>query len=470
MTTSINISGLGSGIDFSKITDAIVAERQRPVTQLQIKSADYTNHMGVLKQLNGLLINLKAAASALTNRDLGTGRTAISTDYTIASSTASATASNGSLNLQVTRLASNLVEASRTFTAETDTVLAGGATEATFELRKGGATTGEPITINADNNSLEGLRDAVNAADSGVTASIVDVTGNGAHQLVLTSKETGAAGRVELVETSSTGTLADLNLRRLDTSPDPADFSNLDSQLSINGLSITRSTNSISDAVTGVTLDLKKTGAASVTVGNSSTDINNKLQAFVTAYNAVQDLALAQYKTDSTGRPTGALAGDQTLRTVQQQLRDALGAVSGDNGGALKSLTEIGIGRDTSGKLTVDQTTLGDKLTNSMEDVRDLLFGKTEAQSGMANSLDSLLGNLSDETSGTVQTAINGYKSSIASISKSVTNQSAIIDSLRASLTHQFAVMDAAMGQLNGQSTTLTTILKSLQSSGNSNS
>jgi len=158
------------------------------------------------------------------------------------------------------------------------------------------------------------------------------------------------------------------------------------------------------------------------------------------------------------------------LRTVQQQLRDALGAVSGDNGGALQNLTEIGIGRDTSGKLTVDQTTLNDKLTNSLEDVRDLLFGKTEAQTGIANSLDSLLGNLSDETNGTVQTAINGYKSSIASIDKSVTTQTALIDSLRASLSHQFAVMDAAMGQLNGQSTTLTTILKSLQSSGNNNS
>jgi len=76
----------------------------------------------------------------------------------------------------VTRLASNLVEGVPQLYAETDPVLAGGATEATFELRKGGATTGEPITINADNNSLEGLRDAVNAADAGVTASLVDVT------------------------------------------------------------------------------------------------------------------------------------------------------------------------------------------------------------------------------------------------------------------------------------------------------
>lgn len=468
MATSINISGLGSGIDFSKITDAVVAERQIPITQLQNKSADYSSRMSALKQLNGLLINLKSAASALTDRDLGAGHTALSTDYSIVSPTASETAVNGTTNLQVTRLASNLVEASRSFTSKTDAVITGGATEATFELRKGGASTGKPITINAGNNTLEGLRDAINAADAGVTASIVDVTGNGSNQIVLTSKETGAAGRVELVETSSTGTGLDLNLRRLDTSSDPTDFSNLDSQLSINGLTITRSTNSISDAIAGMTFDLKKTGAATVTTSNSSSDISNKLQAFVSAYNSVQDLVASQYKPDSGGRPSGILAGDQTLRSVQQQLRDALGSISGDNGGAFKSLAEIGLGRDTNGKLTIDQTTLTDKLTNSLEDVRDLLFGKTETQSGLANSLDQLLGNLSDETNGTVQTAINGYKSSIDSIGKSITNQSALIDSLRTSLTRQFAAIDSAMGQLNGQSTTLTTILKSLQSGSSS--
>ncbi|HYJ47155.1 MAG TPA: flagellar filament capping protein FliD [Pyrinomonadaceae bacterium] len=466
MTTGINFSGLGSGIDFGQITDAIISDRTRPITQLQQKSLTYSNRMGSLKQLNALLINLKKAASDLTNRELGTGHSATSSDSTIVSPTASLTADNGTINLQVTRLATTLVQASRSFSAESDPILPDGTTEATFELRKGGATSGTPITINADNNSLKGLRDAINTANSGVTASIVDVTGGGDFQLVLSSKETGAAGRVELAETSSTGTLAGLSLRRPDAPTDPTDFSNLNAALTINGLAITRSKNSIDDAVTGVTLTLKKTGSATVTVTNSS-DISDKLQIFLNSYNAVQDFVIAQYKADSAGRPTGVLAGDPTLRNVQQQLRSAVAGISASNGGTLQSLSDLGFGRDETDKLTLDQTKLDGKLNGSLEDVRDLLFGKTESQGGIANSLDQLLGGLSDEISGTVQTAINGYKSSIDRINKSVSDQTASINLLRDSLTRQFGAMDAAMGQLNGQSTTLTTILKSLQPSDN---
>ncbi|MDQ3817575.1 MAG: flagellar filament capping protein FliD [Acidobacteriota bacterium] len=468
MLSGINFSGVGSGIDFNQITDSIIAERTVPVTQLQKKGATYSNRMSALKQLNALLITLKKAASDLTDRALGTGHSAVSNDYTIADASASPAATNGTINLQITHLATNLVEASHSFTSEIDAVLPGGVSQATFELRKGGATSGKPVTINSDNNSLKGLRDAINAADAGVSASIVDISGKGDYQLVLTSKDTGAAGRVELVETSSTGTLTALSLRRLDAPSDPLDFSNLDADFSLNGLTLARSTNSIDDAVTGVTLNLKHAGSASVTVTTSS-DIAGKLQAFVGAYNAVQDFMLTQYKTDSTGRPTGILAGDPTLRNVQEQLRQAVAGASATNGGALQSLSEIGLGRDDDGKLTLDQTTLADKLTASLDDVRALLFGKAENQSGIANSLDTLLGGMTDNISGTVQTAISGYQSTIDRISKSVSDQQARISSLRQSLTRQFAAMDSAMGQLNGQSTTLTAIFNSLQSSNNNN-
>jgi flagellar hook-associated protein 2 len=463
MASGISISGLGGGIDFGQITDAIVSERMRPVAQLQRKSADYSNRSASLKQLNGLLINLKKAAADLTKRELGTGRQATSSDSSVLSLSADATAVNGKFNLQVSRLATNLVQASRSYSAASATILPDGQTTATFELRKAGEGAGTEIVIDSSNNSLAGLRDAINAADADVTAAIVDVSGNNSFQLVLTSKETGAEGRVELVETSSTGTLVDLNLRRLDGAPDPLDFSGLDAELSINGLEITRSSNSIADAVAGLTLELKKAGSATVTVATNSAEVTGKLQAFINAYNAVQDFVLTQYKVDGEGRPSGALAGDATLRSVQQQLRHAVGAISSANGGALESLADIGIGREDTGKLTLDQKMLSEKLTDSLADVRSLLFGETESQKGIANNLDQLLGDLSDDINGTVQTAINGYKTSIDSIGKSVANQLASINSLRASLSRQFAVMDAAMGQLNSQSTALTTILKSMQ-------
>jgi flagellar hook-associated protein 2 len=464
MAGSINFSGLGSTIDFGKLTEAILAERSRPLAKLQTKSADYTKRSDALKQLNTQLAILTEAVGALTKGDLGTGRQASSSASTIATSTATTTAATGTLSLTVTRLATNLTQASRVYAATSSAVLAGGATTATFELRKGGASTGTPITIDATNNSLAGLRDAINNAKAGVTATIVDVDVAGTqNKLVLTSTATGEAGRVQLVETTATGTAADLNLTSLNPPGATTDFSALDASLTINGLTITRSTNSISDAVSGVTLDLKGAGAANITVSASTSDLSEKISTFVKAYNDVQDFIAAQYTKDSQGRPTGPLAGDPTLRTVLEQLRSAVGASSTTNGGAFTNLTQIGTGRDGSGKLTLDSTVLNDKLANSPGDVQALLSGKTASQTGLAHSIYDTYSKLSDSLTGVVQTAIKGYQDSIKSLDKSIAARLARLDTLRDVLTRQFAAADAAISQLNGQSTALASLIKALE-------
>lgn len=363
---TVSFNGLGSGIDFSQLTEAVIADRMRPVAQMQSKSAGIKRRSEELKSLNALLVTLTTAANNLTNRDLGTGRTASSSDSSVAGVTATSAAGVGKINLGVTRLATNLIQSTRGFAASTDAVLAGGATSATFELRQNGASTGTAITINAANNSLDGLRQAINGANAGVTATTVDTTGAGNFQLALSSNATGTAGRVELVETTSTGTAANLNLTRLNapTGTPAGDYSYLDAQFSVNGLTVTRATNQVSDAVTGLTFNLQKIGNTTVDV-NTSSELPDKLQAFVTAYNAVQDFANGQYKKDDAGRPTGVLAGDATLRSIQRQLRDVLGATSQTNGGTLTNLAQIGIGRDNDGRLTFDRAAFDERLKDS---------------------------------------------------------------------------------------------------------
>jgi flagellar hook-associated protein 2 len=462
MAGAISFSGLGSGLDFSKLVEAAVADRMRPVARLQAKGAELTKRGDALKQLNGKLAVLTEAAKALTNQDAGTGRVSLSSDTKVVTTTNTSAAATGTINLSVTRLAAGLTQASRAYASTSGAVLAGGAPEATFELRKGGAATGTAITINSANNTLTGLRDAINAANAGVSAAVVDVDGRGTQfKLVLSSNETGAAGRVELVETTATGTAADVALTSLNVTG--GDFTQLDASLSVNGLAITRSSNTISDAVTGVTFSLKGAGAASVSVTSNSSDVTQKLQAFVAAYNDVQDFVAAQYKTDGGGRPTGVLAGDPTLRSVQQQLREAVGGSSTANGGAFTNLTQIGVGRDGNGKLTLDTAALGEKLTSSLADVKALLAGKTASDKGLANSIHDAYSRLSDTVSGTVQTAITGYQSSVRNIDKSISDQVSRIEVLRQSLSRQFAAADAAINQLNGQGSSLTNILDSLK-------
>jgi flagellar hook-associated protein 2 len=343
-------------------------------------------------------------------------------------------------------------------------VLAGGATTATFELRKGGAATGTALTIDASNNTLTGLRDAINAAGAGVKASIVDVDGTGTQfKLVLNSTATGAAGRVQLVETSATGTAADLNLTSLNPPGATNDFSALDAAFKVNGLELTRSSNTVSDALSGVTLTLKDVGSATLNVISKSADISDKLSAFVKAYNDVQDFISGQYVKDGQGRPAGVLASDPTLRTVQRQLRDAAALGAASNGGAFKKLTDLGLGRDQNGKLTLDTTKLSEKLTNSLSDVQALLAGLTESNVGLGKHLHEAFDKLSDDVSGVVKLAIDGYRSSIERTDRSIADQLARLSALRNSLNRQFAAADVAIGQLNGQSTQLTNILEAMR-------
>ncbi len=456
----INFSGTGSGIDFNTIRDAILAQRSRPISLMQSKVSNYNGRIESFKQLNTALAALTTAADNLTKRDLGAGRSATTGDANVVTAQATSAANLGSYDINVARLASNLTQASRSYASTTAPVLAGGATSATFELRKGGAAEGVSITIDAANNTLAGLRDAINAKNAGVTATIVDVSGSGTtQQLVLTSKETGTAGRVELVETTSTGTLAALDLRSLN--PPDGNAARLDAEFSINGLTVTRSSNTITDALAGVTLNLKKTGAASIGV-TQSTEIENKLRSFINAYNSVQDFIANQYKPDSSNRPTGLLAGDSNLRGIQQQLRAAVGGLSENNGGALTNLTQIGVTTGDDGKLTIDSNVFNEKLRSSPDDVKALLFGG-ETREGLFQGIQRLSSGFSDNVTGVVQTAITGYQNSVKSLNSTISQRLEAIGRLRDSLTRQFAAADAAIGQLNGQGTALTNVIKSLE-------
>lgn len=463
MANEVTFSSVGSGIDFNVIREAILTQRTRPVQLLQNKASEYTTRIDSLKQLNTALATLTSAAEGLTSRDLGTGRSVSTGDANVITASASSAANLGSFDISISRLATNLTQASRSFTSTTAPILANSATTATFELRKGGASTGESFTVDSNNNTLEGLRDAISNKNAGITASIVDVKGDGTgNQIVLSSKDTGVTGRVELVETTSTGTLTDLNVRSLN--PPDNDFTKLDASLTLNGLSISRSTNSFSDAVTGVTFNLKKAGSTSIGV-TQSTEIENKLRTFIGAYNGIQEIVASQYKKDTKDRPTGILAGDSTLRNVQRELRDAVSVESNNNGGTFTSLTQIGITRDNDGKLSIDSDVFNENLKTNPDDIKALLFGKTADDKGIFQKIHTISNGLSDSVTGSVQTSIKGYESSLKNLNNNISQRLEALNRLRTSLTKQFSVADSVIGQLNGQGTALTSVIKSLQSS-----
>ena len=463
-----SFSGLGSGIDFSQLTDSIVAEKSRPISQLQSRGTQITKTNDAFKQLNAKLATLTEAVNALTSKELGKGRQASSSATNTVIPTATATAATGTFNVDVTRLATNFSQSSRVYASGNDAVLAGAATTATFELRLGDAVTGTAITITSANNSVTGLRDAINAANAGVTATIVDIDGSGTqNKLVLNSTATGAAGRVQLVETTATGTEADLTLTALNPPGATNNFSDLDALFTVNGLGLTRASNTVSDAVTGLTFNLLSSGTSTIKVTANTGELENKIKSFVAAYNDVQDFIAGQYTKDAAGRPGGVLAGDATLRSIQSQLRNTVGSSFAENGGTLSNLTQVGIGRDTNGKLTVDNTVLTQSLSSSFTDTRALFSGSSSSNTGLANKFYSTFKGLSDDVTGVVKNAITGNENSIKALNKSIADQLARLSSLRQSLTRQFAAADAAINQLNSQGTSLTNLFTAQNASNN---
>ena len=136
---------------------------------------------------------------------------------------------------------------------------------------------------------------------------------------------------------------------------------------------------------------------------------------------------------------------------------------SEDNGGNLTNLFELGVEIDENGLLELNTAVLNERLADNPEDVRSLLYGKTESDTGIFQQVESLTKSLGDNITGSVQTAITGYESSISNLGKTISSRLDNINRLRDSLTRQFAAADAAIGQLNGQGTALTNIIKSLE-------
>lgn len=369
MASSLYISGISSGLDWQSIITQLVAVEQKPITLLQDSKTTLSSQKSAWNEFNTDLLALKTSASALSSSD----------DFDVFTSSSSLTgssksvsdlmrfavgsnASEGSYEIQVNRLAT--AEKLRSTTAITSTTEARGIS-GTVNIN------GRTLSIDAT-ESLANIRDKINALNSGdnpadVTASIIKIA-DGDYRLTLTAKNAGADG-VSLDNGSGTDILtAGLGLSQITPGQD--------AQITVDGVSITRSTNQITDVINGVTLDLvgADEGEATITlkVSRDNDGVKKKIQDFVDKYNTVMSYISTQNTVSSDGKTTGKLFGDSSLRNVKSTLRDAiLSSVSGLDS-TLTSLSLIGVNVDRYGKLSIDGDTLDGYLKTNFNDVRNL--------------------------------------------------------------------------------------------------
>jgi flagellar hook-associated protein 2 len=224
------------------------------------------------------------------------------------------------------------------------------------------------ITINSTNSTLRGVRDAINNANAGVTATIVNSgSSSNPYELLIRANNTGTAKSFTITPSLSGGQA----LSFAQTQPAT------DAQFSVNGVNITKSSNTASDVIDGVTLTLKaKTdGPVIVSVAKDVDSIGSALQNFVTAYNAVNSFVSSQFTYNSTTKTAGVLAGNSTLRNVQSLLRNPFNQSVSNRYTNYRVAGQVGLEFDRNGNLTLNTSQLKDALTNNFTAVAALFLG-----------------------------------------------------------------------------------------------
>lgn len=326
--------------------------------------------------------------------------------------------------------------------------------------------TNTTAVIQPQANTLAGIRDAINAnKDIGVTATVIS-DGTQSH-LVLTANNGGAANTITVTGTGDFGSLSTGSWNDESTNPPTVTASTMtslqtaaDAIVTVDGVEIHSPTNTVTNAIPGMTLNLtgltKTDDKFNLTIGDDSSGVQTAVQSFVTAYNTMASTlgSLTSYNADT--KAAGALQGDSSATSIQSQIRNTIiQAVGGTS--ALQTLNDLGVTFQKDGTLAVDTTKLTKVTKSNFDDIQPLFNGTN----GIATKLNTLLtGMLAD--GGIVSTRTAGIK---ASLDTNTANQATIqarLDADQARYTAQFNALDVTLTNLQQQQQQLTSALAGL--------
>lgn len=401
--------GIGSNLDVNGIVSKLSAIDRQPIAALDVKTASYQAKISALATVKSVLASFQNAVGALATPSKFLLSKGSVTDAAVASATATSTAVPGTYGLEVTQLAqaqklnaagqvsiSAAIGSGAATTLTFDfgtitggTLAAGKYSGATFASAGGGSKT---VTIDASNNSLSGIQNAINKAGVGVTASIVNDGSGTPYRLSLTSTKTGVASSLKI------SVAGDAALSSL-LAHDPAATQNLSETVTaqnalakIDGIAVSKASNTITDAVAGVTLNLTKTNVGTPTsfvISNDTTGAAAAVNSFVKAYNDATSTLSAATAYDKTTKSAAILNGESSVRNLQNTLRGVLNTAVTGGTSTITRLSQIGVAVQKDGTLAVDNSKLQAALTNNFSDVASVFsaVGKTsDSLSGFVNS------------------------------------------------------------------------------------
>jgi len=387
---ALSSAGIGSNLPIDSIIEQLMAVEGKPLKALSTKETSYQSKLSAYGALSSALSSFQSTVSGLSTLSKFQQLRSTTSDATIASAAAGTSAAPGQYEVEVIQRAQAQSLSTLGQASTTNAIGTGGSTTLTFQFGtiEGGSLangvydgasfkqdanqSSATITIDSSNNSLQGIRDAINKAGIGVTATIVSDGSAAPNRLLLTSNKTGATSSMRIA------VQGDAALQEL-LAYDPAVAQKLtqntvaqDALLKINGMDIQSAANTVSGAIDGLTLTVGKIGQTSIAVTRDTAAIETAVNAFVKSFNELHGTLKYQTGYNATTKTGGPLVGDATARTIQGELLRMFSSQPAGLDGGLTNLSQIGISFQKDGTLALDATKLKDAITSNPADIGKL--------------------------------------------------------------------------------------------------
>ncbi len=458
---TISSPGIGSGLDVNNIITQLLAVERQPLSQLQGEATNLQSQLSTYGQLNSSMAALRDAAAALTSSDTWSQTLATTSDNTTVAVSTTSSAKPGNYSLEIQRLAAAQSNSSITYPSAESLV-----GEGTLRIELGTwsedqvnfvSSSALEISVGPPAESLAQLRDKINSANAGITASVL-TDANGA-RLVFRSTATGVANGFRIsVNDADANNTDGLGLSALAFDPSAGiltmaqAIAAANAAATLNGIPISSASNTLSNVVDGVSLTLGKltTAPVQINANQDNTAIRKSLDAFAKAYNDLNTLLTEQTKFNATSGRGGGLQGDSAAVSLRSQMRTVLGATSGASS-TFTRVAEVGFDVQRDGSIKINESKLSAGLSNITE-MRNL-FSNSNITTLSNDGIATRLRRMADQAmgiDGTINTRTQGLQ---RSIERNTDRQEFLNDQIarvEKRLRLQYSALDTQLGQLNG--------------------
>ncbi|MCS4249805.1 flagellar filament capping protein FliD [Pseudomonas sp. BIGb0164] len=460
----ISISGPVTGIDTQSIVTALVNAEQAPKqSQINKQTQTQTAQLSSIGKIQAALDAFRGAMDNMAKDASIGGLTATTSDNNVSTVTLGAGASAGSYLLVVNQLATASKISTQNYPAGAKSVVNSGTTATTLEISQSGKSYGVSVAPGA---TLQQVRDSINAQYSSAGLSANILTDSNGSRLVVTSTNTGAGTDITLGGNSG-----------LQANTSVVGGPPVNAKYTIDGAAQESKSNTLSDAISGVSIKLTALSplpsgvndpsaartASTITVTRSNDTLKSSVKGFVDTYNALMTAIGTETKvtTNADGSTTpSALTGDATMRSLQQALRSELNAMGGS--GTLKSLAQFGVNTDsTTGKLSIDDKIFGAAILTNPTDIGGIFNGDTGLLARMKSATDSYA--LSN--TGVLASRSTTLTNNLKDLQTQQDDLTARMAALKTSLTAKYTTMNNLVAQLTNQRSSVMTTLNALNKS-----